>query len=331
MRFLLCWALSLLLIFTPHVIFGWLPGGLQTAFAAEAQTAADKVTLAVLDLKTQGDVSADSARIISDRVRAELFHTGRYRIIERAEMQAILAEQGFQQLQINCEGADCAVELGKILAVRQLVIGSVSRLGDIYTLALRVVDVEKGTILKEGFRDCRCELEEVLTRMSSSLALELANDTSVKVPAGELDPRLVAAMPLPERQAYFDKHSKSPWLAAGLNGFLPLPFGYGYVGDWGMFWTMALVELGVVGSAVAFQVSNPRNPTNNLLFNGGMILYVGLAVFTVVDVWLRADKGNQVLRRDLRLEASQPGIDLASGLNRESALAPSVPLYNFSF
>ncbi len=128
--------LSLLLIFSPQLMipFAWLPQAIrdsQSSLAENKPTAVKKVDLAVLDLKPQGDVTPDNAQIISDRVRAELFRTGRYRIIERSEMQAIIKEQGFQQTQDNCEVTDCSVALGKILAVRQIVVGSVSQLGEI--------------------------------------------------------------------------------------------------------------------------------------------------------------------------------------------------------
>ncbi|PKL78111.1 MAG: hypothetical protein CVV27_03935 [Candidatus Melainabacteria bacterium HGW-Melainabacteria-1] len=315
----------------------WLPSSFSSTQSSQAQSLAQypfdmvanrPMTLAVIDLRSQGDVSADEARIITDRVRAELFRSGRYHIIERAEMQAILREQGFQQTQINCEGTDCSVELGKILAVRQLVTGSVSQIGEIYSLSLRVIDVEQGTIHKEAYRDCRCPLEEVLTRLTAELAFELSQDSGA-AQSPESDPRRLSALPRTERQAYYDSHSKSPWIASALNGFLPLPFGYGYVDDWGMFWTMALLEAGVVGSAVAFQLSAPRSPLANQAFGVGMLVYVGLALFTVIDVWFRADGGNQRLRQQLRLEqAVSSGVDLA---RYQAPLLQAVPLYQFSF
>lgn len=63
------------------------------------------------------------------------------------------------------------------------------------------------------------------------------------------------------------------------------------------------------------------------VFSAGLLTYVGLALFTVIDVWFRADKSNQDLRQQLRFEQAQaPGLDLA--LHRDSL--DTVPVYPFS-
>ena len=117
-----------------------LPG---TVTFAQTNPIVTKTSIAVLDFEAKGNVQDDEASIISDRVRTELFKTGQYRILERSNMLSILKEQGFQQSQSNCQGVDCSVEIGRLLAVKQIVTGSVSKLGSIYTLSLRIVDVEK--------------------------------------------------------------------------------------------------------------------------------------------------------------------------------------------
>lgn len=130
--------------------------------------------VAVLDLDALGGVSKDEALIITNRLRANLLKTGKYRILERAKMGEILKEQGFQESGL-CDTTACSVELGRLLAVNRILSGSVSKIGNTYTLSIRLLDVEKGTVIKEEFEDCPvCELDTVLTRMTASLAVKMA-------------------------------------------------------------------------------------------------------------------------------------------------------------
>ena len=54
-------------------------------------------------------------------------------------MEKILDEQKFQRS--GCTDEECAVEVGKILGVERMVIGSVGLVGETYTLNTRIVDV----------------------------------------------------------------------------------------------------------------------------------------------------------------------------------------------
>ncbi len=294
------------------------------AFSVAA--AAEKIPLAVIDFQSKGDVSDDEASIISDRVRTQMFRTGKYKIMERADMLSILKEQGFQQSQVNCEGTNCSVEIGKLLAVRQIMTGTVSKLGSIYTLTFRIVDVEKGEILKDEYRDCRCSLEEVLTRLSVEMVAGLTNPNYK--PPKELAP-VTSESPLPDslikdanliqvakqsqtvRQNYYNDHQKSPGIALALNMFLPMPFGYGYADDWDAFWTMSLWQLGVLGTSILISVSDPNDSDIQALAGAGYLTYLGIAVFTWFDGWGAADRYNQKLSQQLRLTQSPPPFPLA--------------------
>ncbi|MBF2055237.1 MAG: hypothetical protein IGS03_17450 [Candidatus Sericytochromatia bacterium] len=131
-------SLSLLCL---NLVFAWVYAAqpVWTPLAPLAQAAPEVVPqrkdLAVLDFNARGGVSEDEAAIITDRLRSQMFQTGRYRLMERANMLSLLKEQDFQQTQQNCESTDCSVAVGKMLAVRQLMTGSVSRLGSIYCAA----------------------------------------------------------------------------------------------------------------------------------------------------------------------------------------------------
>jgi curli biogenesis system outer membrane secretion channel CsgG len=78
-------------------------------------------TLAVLGFTAKGNVTTAEASIIEDRLRTLLVQTGSYQMIERGSIQQILKEQGFQSAQV-CDETNCSVEIGRILAVKKVVV-----------------------------------------------------------------------------------------------------------------------------------------------------------------------------------------------------------------
>ncbi|PIQ29064.1 hypothetical protein COW36_18285 [bacterium (Candidatus Blackallbacteria) CG17_big_fil_post_rev_8_21_14_2_50_48_46] len=162
--------------------------------------------VAVLDLRSKGNISGADASILTDRIRSLIVQSGQYQVLERENMDRILREQGFQSTQ-NCESTDCSLEIGKMLAVRHLITGSASRLGNLYSLSLRIIDVQKGAILREEYMDCLCPLEDLMTRTAPALVAQtLGQQTLAKQP--EKQPSsLLADQAVPVRQRY-------PWLVS---------------------------------------------------------------------------------------------------------------------
>jgi len=103
------------------------------------------VNLAVAEL-TGKNVSQADASIVADFLRTELVNTERFVVVDRANMDKLLAEAGFQQLS-GCTEAECAVQMGKLLNVQWMAVGSVSKLMDTYYITVNLVEVETGKII----------------------------------------------------------------------------------------------------------------------------------------------------------------------------------------
>jgi hypothetical protein len=99
--------------------------------------------IAVLDLEGKA-VDANTSAMVSDLLRTEMFKTGLFIVVERGEMNKILAEQGLQAS--GCTDTECAVEMGKMLAARKMLLGTIGRLGSSFHVNARIVDVEAGTL-----------------------------------------------------------------------------------------------------------------------------------------------------------------------------------------
>jgi len=142
----------------------------------------NRINVAVNDLTPKG-VDKSSAEIISDRIRSELMNTGLFRVMERTEMKSILQEVDFQRSDV-CDVNSCIVEMGQLLGVDRMVAGSIGKIGSIFTLSLRIINVATGEILFNVDEDCPCPIEDLLSISAknavSRLAQSVGEDAAVR-------------------------------------------------------------------------------------------------------------------------------------------------------
>lgn len=149
---------------------------LCTAAVSHAETnAADTSFQSVAVMPFTASSAFDSGALegLSSAMGTQLVKTGKFRVLERAQMDAILREQGLQQSGA-CDGGECAIEVGKLLSVDRLVVGHVAKVGNIYTLSARLVNVESGVTERSVTRNGSTKAETVLTRAIPLAARELA-------------------------------------------------------------------------------------------------------------------------------------------------------------
>ncbi len=120
----------------------------------------EKEHIAVIELK--GEISASESVTLTGKVINEILKTGEYIILERSQMDDILKEQGFQQT--GCTSAECAVEIGQLLGVKKTVFGNIGKVGKLYSISLKIVNVQTGEIVKSSFIEFKGTLEDVLTK-----------------------------------------------------------------------------------------------------------------------------------------------------------------------
>ncbi len=156
-----------------------------------------KILIAVSDLERQ-NIDENTAVVITDRLRTELFKTGSFTVLERNQMKEILEEQEFQQS--DCSPSECVVEAGQLLGVTHMMTGALGKVGKTFTINIRMIDVQTGRIVLTDNTDCKCEIDEVLSRSTVSIADKAAS---------YVDPtRKPAAKKEPEPQRSF---WKTPW------------------------------------------------------------------------------------------------------------------------
>lgn len=129
-----------------------------------------KPYVAIVEFDGKG-VSEDEVSALTDRLLTELFQTGYYNVIEREMMDEILTEQGFQLS--GCVSNECIVEIGKLIGVEQIVGGSISKVGNVYSISARIVSVESGEIIKTATYDHIGELGDLLRFGMKVVAMKL--------------------------------------------------------------------------------------------------------------------------------------------------------------
>ncbi|MFH0920514.1 MAG: CsgG/HfaB family protein [Fibrobacterota bacterium] len=141
----------------------------------------------VLDLEAPG-FSATEISVLSNKLRSEMVKTGKFLVLERAQMTVILQEQGFQNT--GCTSSECAVEMGQLLGVQIMAGGTVGRIGQTWSITLRLIDVQYGKLLKMVDYEMEGPLDDVLKFGISNAARKLCD-----LPVRERTP--VASTPSP--------------------------------------------------------------------------------------------------------------------------------------
>jgi TolB-like protein len=135
-----------------------------------------KITIAVLNFESK-NIEQETAEAVSDILGTELFNTNRFNVVERQAIEKILEEHKLQMSGIT--DMDQAAQIGKMLNVQKIMIGSVSKLGSNYIINTRLVNVETGELdLAEKIQSGGGE--SGLPTAISSLAKNIANKVKLE-------------------------------------------------------------------------------------------------------------------------------------------------------
>lgn len=118
-------------------------GAAPQSGGAGPAAASAKPTIAVPDLLAWR-TPAEDATVLSQFVRTAVVKSDAYAVVDKNNMDKVLAEQAFQQT--GCTSQECAVKLGRILKVDRILIGTYGVYEDSRVLTAQIVEVETGRI-----------------------------------------------------------------------------------------------------------------------------------------------------------------------------------------
>ena len=137
--------------------------------------ASEKISMAVYNFDVS-QVQPETGSSVADFIQTALYRTGRFNIVERKSIEKILKEQAFQKT--GCTSTDCAVEVGKILNVNNIITGSVAKTGQMYIISIRLVDVETSSII--SMEKIETDSEDLLSPAATKLADHFSKTVAVK-------------------------------------------------------------------------------------------------------------------------------------------------------
>lgn|GEM_PF-6924079 len=138
-------------------------------------------TIAVFPLKNNGGLSDQELNIFYERILYELGRRSSFTVVERAQINEILKEQGFQASGA-CSDDACLVEMGRVLAVRKALSGSIGKIGGVYAISLKLVNIESAAIERHVMNDVRATKKNLLSRHIPFFVKQLA-DAGASQPA----------------------------------------------------------------------------------------------------------------------------------------------------
>ena len=127
--------------------------------------------IAIVQFEPSG-VDTITALNITNRFSYELSKTKRFDIVEREMMNKILEEQKFQSS--GCVSEECAVEIGQMIGVSQIVAGNVSKIEDLYSMSIRLIAVETGGIIYQDMDDFEGSVKDFIQITIKNMALRMA-------------------------------------------------------------------------------------------------------------------------------------------------------------
>ena len=119
-------------------------------------------TVAILDFEGQG-IGVQEVQTLTERMRTEIGNTNAVRLIERKAIESIMAEQGLAQS--GCVSDECAAEVGQLLGVQFMINGSIGKLGDSYTIDVKMFSVETGATERSKNVTHEGDIEGLLVEM----------------------------------------------------------------------------------------------------------------------------------------------------------------------
>ena len=99
----------------------------------------DQPVIAVLDFEYSG-IPKTEASVFMDFVTSLITQTGKYTVIDKAQRLALLQEMEFSYS--DCADEKCQLEVGRLLAANQIVVGSIGKVSNRYFLNMKLVEVE---------------------------------------------------------------------------------------------------------------------------------------------------------------------------------------------
>ena len=126
--------------------------------------------LAVIPLRSLGGVSPEQANTVTSLLETSLVKSTMFQVVEKSEIAEVLAAQEHSAEEFMDE--TFAIRIGKLVSAEQIVLGTLSRLGNRYFITAKIIDVATGRTLKA--ENDESDSIESIARQAEALGYRLA-------------------------------------------------------------------------------------------------------------------------------------------------------------
>jgi len=132
--------------------------------------AEEPLKIAVMDLKPRSGIDKMVVLSLTDLVCTELSGFGNFEVIARDDMQAMLEHIADKQL-LECDDTKCLAQVGGALGVAQLMSGNIGKVGDVYLINLKLIDIDEAKVLNRFSKEFKGDEAGLITYMKHAVAV----------------------------------------------------------------------------------------------------------------------------------------------------------------
>ncbi len=133
-------------------------------------------SIAVLDALLDEGVDLSARVPVTEKIIEALVSSGQYTVLDRGNVQQVLQEKKFQ---LSGMVRDSEIkQAGEYLGAEFVCVAKVSKIGQTYFVAAKIIDVETGKIISQISREKRGEID---------IVLGIAHDVGVELMGGEVE------------------------------------------------------------------------------------------------------------------------------------------------
>jgi serine/threonine-protein kinase len=138
-----------------------------------------KTSLAVYPIKPAGSDAALATAMTSLLV-SELTPSPKLQVIEEALLKTVMERQGLNASDA-CDDTSCQVDIGKLIKAQKMIVGDLTKFGNKYILAVKLVDIQSGVVEFTGQDKCTCT-EDNLDSLVAAVAARVRNHFGEQLP-----------------------------------------------------------------------------------------------------------------------------------------------------
>jgi len=111
---------------------------------------ASKMEIAVMYMASE-NITPSVVEIVTELLRNNLINSGKYKVIEKFDMDKVIREK---YRDAGCANPECAIEVGKALNMQEVVVSSVNKIGSKYIINSIMLDVSSGNTTVTASAEC---------------------------------------------------------------------------------------------------------------------------------------------------------------------------------